>query len=125
MVAACAVVKSGAAYVPVDPSAPAARLAYIARDCEVAGLVTTRDRAAALDEAFAGRAPMRALWFADLEERAGNLPRARTLFAQETVTCPKCGSTATARISEFGSTACKALYRCIACREPFEYFKPI
>jgi amino acid adenylation domain-containing protein len=56
--------KAGAAYVPVDPSAPAARLAYIARDCEVAGLVTLADRAAALDEAFGDRAPMRALWFA-------------------------------------------------------------
>ena len=49
--------------------------------------------------------------------------RARTLFAQETVACPKCGSTATARISEFGSTACKALWRCEACAEPFDYFK--
>jgi ring-1,2-phenylacetyl-CoA epoxidase subunit PaaD len=49
--------------------------------------------------------------------------RARTLFAQETVACPKCGSTATSRISEFGSTACKALWRCEACAEPFDYFK--
>ena len=49
--------------------------------------------------------------------------RARTLFAQDTVACPKCGSTATARISEFGSTACKALWRCEACAEPFDYFK--
>ncbi|MCM0022115.1 MAG: phenylacetate-CoA oxygenase subunit PaaJ, partial [Tagaea sp.] len=29
------------------------------------------------------------------------------------------------KTSEFGSTACKALYRCLACREPFEYFKCI
>jgi ring-1,2-phenylacetyl-CoA epoxidase subunit PaaD len=49
--------------------------------------------------------------------------RARTLFAQDTVACPKCGSTATSRISEFGSTACKALWRCDACAEPFDYFK--
>jgi len=49
--------------------------------------------------------------------------RARALFAQETVACPKCGSTATSRISEFGSTACKALWRCEACAEPFDYFK--
>lgn len=48
---------------------------------------------------------------------------ARSLFAQETVPCPRCGSTATHRISEFGSTACKALWRCQACREPFDYFK--
>src|SRR5262245_26910621 len=68
IVALYGIMKAGAAYVPVDPSAPAVRLAYIARDCEVAGLVTTRDRAVGLDEAFAGRAPMRALWFADLDD---------------------------------------------------------
>jgi ring-1,2-phenylacetyl-CoA epoxidase subunit PaaD len=41
------------------------------------------------------------------------------------VDCPRCGSTDTERLSQFGATACKALYRCRACREPFEYFKPI
>ncbi len=39
--------------------------------------------------------------------------------------CPRCGSANTERLSAFGSTACKALYRCLACREPFEHFKPI
>jgi ring-1,2-phenylacetyl-CoA epoxidase subunit PaaD len=39
--------------------------------------------------------------------------------------CPRCESVNTERISEFGSTACKSLYRCVACREPFDYFKPI
>ena len=39
--------------------------------------------------------------------------------------CPRCGSKNTARLSQFGATACKALYRCDDCREPFEYFKPI
>jgi ring-1,2-phenylacetyl-CoA epoxidase subunit PaaD len=43
----------------------------------------------------------------------------------ETVACPRCGSVHTERLSAFGSTACKALYRCIACKEPFEHFKPI
>jgi ring-1,2-phenylacetyl-CoA epoxidase subunit PaaD len=37
--------------------------------------------------------------------------------------CPRCGSTDTETISEFGATACKALCRCRACREPFEAFK--
>ena len=37
--------------------------------------------------------------------------------------CPRCGSTRTTRQSEFGSTPCKALYRCDACLEPFDYFK--
>ena len=45
------------------------------------------------------------------------------LFAEETVACPRCNSTATQRISEFGSTACKALWRCQTCHEPFDYFK--
>jgi ring-1,2-phenylacetyl-CoA epoxidase subunit PaaD len=38
--------------------------------------------------------------------------------------CPRCGSSHTERLSAFGSTACKALYRCLACQEPFEHFKP-
>ena len=43
----------------------------------------------------------------------------------ERLACPRCNSQQTERLSAFGSTACKALYRCLACREPFEYFKPI
>lgn len=39
--------------------------------------------------------------------------------------CPRCGSAQTERLSAFGATACKALYRCLACREPFEHFKPL
>ena len=45
------------------------------------------------------------------------------LFAQAQVPCVRCGSENTTRISQFGSTPCKALYRCEHCREPFEYFK--
>jgi ring-1,2-phenylacetyl-CoA epoxidase subunit PaaD len=41
------------------------------------------------------------------------------------VPCPRCESTQVERLSAFGSTACKALYRCLACREPFEHFKPL
>lgn len=37
--------------------------------------------------------------------------------------CPLCGSIHTEMISQFGSTACKALYRCLDCKEPFDYFK--
>lgn len=47
------------------------------------------------------------------------------LVARDRIACPRCSSTNTERLSAFGSTACKALYRCIACREPFEHFKPI
>jgi ring-1,2-phenylacetyl-CoA epoxidase subunit PaaD len=49
----------------------------------------------------------------------------RALFGEVRVTCPRCGSEETSRISEFGSTPCKALYRCTACAEPFDYFKCI
>ncbi len=47
------------------------------------------------------------------------------LVPRQAIECPRCGSKDTERLSGFGSTACKSLYRCIACREPFEYFKPI
>jgi ring-1,2-phenylacetyl-CoA epoxidase subunit PaaD len=42
---------------------------------------------------------------------------------EEAIQCPRCHSYHTQRISEFGSTACKALYRCEDCKEPFDYFK--
>lgn len=43
--------------------------------------------------------------------------------AAEAVQCPLCNSFHTHRVSEFGSTACKALYQCDDCKEPFDYFK--
>jgi len=39
------------------------------------------------------------------------------------VVCPNCGSSHTENTSQFGSTPCKALYKCLDCREPFDYFK--
>jgi ring-1,2-phenylacetyl-CoA epoxidase subunit PaaD len=47
----------------------------------------------------------------------------RALFGLQQVQCPQCGSDDTELLSEFGSTACKALWRCRSCREPFDYFK--
>jgi ring-1,2-phenylacetyl-CoA epoxidase subunit PaaD len=47
----------------------------------------------------------------------------RALFGEQAVACPQCGSENTELLSEFGSTSCKALWRCKACREPFDYFK--
>ena len=47
----------------------------------------------------------------------------RALFGEQTVACPQCGSADTELLSEFGSTSCKALWRCRRCREPFDYFK--
>ena len=43
--------------------------------------------------------------------------------AKVEVACPQCGSVNTTETSHFGSTACKALYRCLDCMEPFDYFK--
>jgi len=47
----------------------------------------------------------------------------RALFGEQSVACPQCGSDKTELLSDFGSTSCKALWRCKACREPFDYFK--
>jgi ring-1,2-phenylacetyl-CoA epoxidase subunit PaaD len=49
----------------------------------------------------------------------------RLLQSGMEVACPRCASIATERLSEFGSTPCKALYRCTSCLEPFDYFKCI
>jgi ring-1,2-phenylacetyl-CoA epoxidase subunit PaaD len=56
--------------------------------------------------------------------RAGPLAAiSRRAASAPTVACPHCGSTHTEITSQFGSTPCKALYKCLACREPFDYFK--
>ena len=52
-------------------------------------------------------------------------PEAPLRFVAPRIACPRCGSGDTERLSAFGATACKALHRCRACREPFEHFKPI
>jgi ring-1,2-phenylacetyl-CoA epoxidase subunit PaaD len=70
----------------------------------------------------AGREKLRAYGIAPPEGRASGR---RALFGEEHVACPHCGSRDTERLAEFGSTACKALWRCRACREPFDYFKCI
>lgn len=50
-------------------------------------------------------------------------PDNRFKIPQDGVTCPQCQSSNTRVLSEFGSTACKALYQCNDCKEPFDYFK--
>jgi len=53
-------------------------------------------------------------------------PVALTLLrTRRALTCPRCGSDATELVSEFGATACKAMYRCTDCAEPFEHVKEI
>jgi ring-1,2-phenylacetyl-CoA epoxidase subunit PaaD len=56
---------------------------------------------------------------------AESVDNPRRLFGGPTVQCPRCSSPQTQRLSEFGSTPCKAQYRCTSCLEPFEYFKCI
>ena len=55
----------------------------------------------------------------------GSVPLRFTGRRSETLPCPRCGSAHTERLSAFGATACKALWRCLDCREPFEHFKPL
>lgn len=47
------------------------------------------------------------------------------LGAEPEIACPRCGTVNTTKVSEFGSTPCKASYKCAECLEPFEYFKCI
>jgi ring-1,2-phenylacetyl-CoA epoxidase subunit PaaD len=69
-----------------------------------------------------GRDKLRAYGIAPPATASGSI---RALFGEIETECPKCGSADTQRLSEFGSTACKALYRCRTCAEPFDYFKCI
>ena len=57
--------------------------------------------------------------------RSGPVPLTLTRTRSEPVTCPRCGSEVTTQTAAFGATACKALFRCESCREPFEYVKEI
>lgn len=68
----------------------------------------------------AGREKLRAFGIAPPVKASNSV---RALFGETSVNCPKCGSSQTERVSEFGSTPCKAHYRCQACTEPFDYFK--
>lgn len=64
-----------------------------------------------------GRAKMQAHGIAPPQKKE------TALFATPAIDCPHCHAKQTERISEFGSTPCKALYKCLVCAEPFEYFK--
>lgn len=70
----------------------------------------------------AGRDKLRAFGIAPPQAAVSSPHR---LWHAAPVTCPRCGSADGERLSEFGSTPCKAHYRCRACLEPFDYFKCI
>ncbi|TYB47831.1 1,2-phenylacetyl-CoA epoxidase subunit PaaD [Actinomadura chibensis] len=78
--------------------------------------ITDRGRAALADHGLSPPGPA--------PERSGPVPLT-LLPRRRALTCPRCGSSGTELTSEFGSTACKALYRCAACLEPFEHVKEI
>ena len=69
----------------------------------------------------AGREKLREYGIAPPVGSAGK----RQLLGKGAVRCPRCGTGQTSVVSEFGSTACKAAYKCDECLEPFEYFKCI
>lgn len=76
----------------------------------------------------AGRAKLRAAGYSTPgpAPRRGDGPVPLTLQpAPRRIACPACGSTATRLDSEFSATPCKALYRCLDCREPFDHVKEI
>lgn len=58
-----------------------------------------------------------------LKEYGIAAPDKKFIIPQDGVQCPQCQSVDTKLVSEFGSTACKALYQCNDCKEPFDYFK--
>jgi ring-1,2-phenylacetyl-CoA epoxidase subunit PaaD len=68
----------------------------------------------------AGREKLRSFGIAPPEQ---SVTHPRQLLRAPAVSCPRCASRDTQRLSEFGSTPCKAHYRCSACGEPFDYFK--
>lgn len=71
-----------------------------------------------------GRAKLKAYGIAPPAKRGkGALLFDTALFDSGSIACPQCNSKQTERISEFGSTACKSLWRCLDCREPFDHFK--
>jgi ring-1,2-phenylacetyl-CoA epoxidase subunit PaaD len=72
----------------------------------------------------AGRAKLAAAGISPPHPAAGG-PVPVRLGVRPAVRCPRCGSPDTEELSRFGATACKALWRCRACVEPFEHVKAI
>lgn len=70
-----------------------------------------------------GRAALKDYGIAAPAEQAIDISGISRRSARPAIECPRCGSRDTRLVSNFGSTSCKALYRCVSCREPFDYFK--
>ncbi|MCV6798205.1 phenylacetate-CoA oxygenase subunit PaaJ [Achromobacter ruhlandii] len=70
-----------------------------------------------------GRAALKDYGIAAPAQQAIDISGISRRNAGPAIECPRCGSRDTRLVSNFGSTSCKALYRCLSCREPFDYFK--
>lgn len=70
-----------------------------------------------------GRAALKDYGIAAPAQQAIDISGISRRSAGPAIECPRCGSRDTRLVSNFGSTSCKALYRCLSCREPFDYFK--
>ncbi|GAB1827637.1 MULTISPECIES: 1,2-phenylacetyl-CoA epoxidase subunit PaaD [Achromobacter] len=70
-----------------------------------------------------GRAALKDYGIAAPAQQAIDISGISRRSAGPAIECPRCGSRDTRLVSNFGSTSCKALYRCVSCREPFDYFK--
>ncbi len=71
-----------------------------------------------------GKNKLKAYGIAPPQQRSNEKRINALLFEEEkNIECPRCHSTHTTLLSQFGSTACKALYQCDDCKEPFDYFK--
>lgn len=70
-----------------------------------------------------GRAALKDYGIAAPAQQAIDISGISRRNAGPAIECPRCGSRDTRLVSNFGSTSCKALYRCVSCREPFDYFK--
>lgn len=90
---------------------------------QIAGEVCEVIRAAGFDPDV--RTALSPAWSTDLISARGRdrLAAAGIAPPAPIVTCPRCGSQFVRPVSEFGATACKSLYACQACHEPFERFK--
>ena len=69
-----------------------------------------------------GRQALREAGIAPPAPRAAG-PVLVPLGRRHVVACPQCGSADTEELTRFGSTSCKSMWRCLACREPFDHFR--
>lgn len=121
----------GRLHVGLTPTYSGCPATEVIRTTVRAALDAAGQREAILDEVLsppwssewltaAGRAKLKAFGIAPPQETVSS---PRQLWQAPSIACPRCHSRDTVRVSEFGSTPCKAHYRCGACAEPFDYFK--